>query len=139
MWKCPNCERIFEKSKQPHSCHKVLLQKHFKNKDKAEELFNILVKKINDDVGKCTIISLPCCIHLFGKYEFLAALPKKDELEIRFSLNRVLDSRRLKQSVPVSSKYFKNCIDISAGKEIDEELLKWIYEAYHLKEKNRNV
>ena len=70
---------------------------------------------------------------MFGNYDFLAALPKKEKLEIRFSLNRVLDSPRLKQSVPVSSNFFKNCIDISDTTEINDEIINWLTESYHLK------
>jgi hypothetical protein len=134
MWNCDNCGKSFEKAKQPHSCKKVPLESHFKNKEKAKELFDYLVKKVNSEVGKCKLISLPCCIHLFGKYDFLAALPKKDKLEIRFGLNRKLESLRLKQSVPISANGVKNCININSKKEIDEELIKWLYEAYHLKD-----
>jgi hypothetical protein len=135
MWTCAKCGRIFEKAKQPHSCHKVPLEAHFKNKDKARELFDWLVKQLNKKIGKCKVISIPCCIHLFGSYDFLAVLPKKDKLEIRFGLDRKLDSPRLTQSVPVSSKYFKNCIDINNLREIDKELIGWLNEAYHLKDK----
>jgi len=99
MWTCSNCGRIFEKAKQPHSCRKVPLAQHFQSKDKAKEIFDYLVKQIDEKIGKCRIISLPCCIHLFGKYDFLAALPKKDRLEVRFGLDHVLENPRLKQSV----------------------------------------
>jgi hypothetical protein len=92
-----------------------------------------MVKVINDTIGICQIISLPCCIHLFGEYDFLAALPKKDRLEIRFALNRKIESVKLKQSVPISQKNFKHCIDIKTIKEIDTELIKWLNESYHLK------
>jgi hypothetical protein len=136
MWKCPKCNRIFEKAKQPHSCKKISLEQHFKNKEKARELFDFLIKEIKSEIGECQIISLPCCVHLFGKYDFLAALPKKDKLEIRFSLNRVLDSPRLKQSVPVSSKYYKNCVDLFETAEIDEEIIKWLTESYRLRQKS---
>lgn len=135
MWTCPKCGRIFEKENQPHSCHKIPLEQHFKNKDKAKELFDDLIKQINHRVGKCQIISLPCCIHLFGKYDFLAALPKKNKLEIRFTLDRELDSPRLKQCVLMSAKVYKNCFEISSEEEIDEEFLKWLDESFHLKDK----
>ncbi len=134
MWTCSKCGRIFEKAKQPHSCRKIPLDAHFKNKDKAKEIFDYLVKSINSKIGKCQIISLPCCIHLFGTYDFLAALPKKDRLEIRFGLDRKLDSPRFMQSVPVSAKYFKNCIDLKTIEEINEELFQWLNQAYHLKD-----
>ncbi len=135
MWTCPTCGRIFEKAKQPHSCNKVPLKDHFQNKDKAKELFDYLVERTSDKIGQCRIISLPCCVHLFGRYDFLAALPKKDGLEIRFGLDRKLDSSRLKLAVPITAKYFKNCIDLKAKGEIDAELLQWLTEAYHLKDK----
>lgn len=135
MWTCTKCGRIFEKTKQPHSCNKVSLESHFKNKDKAKELFECLYKQINKKIDKCKIISIPCCIHLFGKYDFLAVLPKISGIEIRFGLNRELESPRLKQSVPLSLKSCKNCVDVNSEKEIDGELIGWLEEAYHLKDK----
>jgi hypothetical protein len=133
MWSCPKCNRIFQKENQPHSCRSVSLEQHFQNKQKAKKLFDFLVDQINHKIGKCSLISLPCCVHLFGNYDFLAAFPKKDKLEIRFSLDRVLDSPKLIQSVPVSLKYYKNCLDIYKTEEIDDELIKWLTESYHLK------
>jgi hypothetical protein len=134
MWACTKCGRIFKKEKQPHSCNKIPLKEHFKNKEKAEELFNDLVEQINNKIGKCKIISLPCCIHLFGKYDFLALLPKKEGLEVRFSLNKKITKPRIKQTVPLSTVNFKNCLQISSEGDIDKELLEWLEESFHLKD-----
>lgn len=134
MWICLKCERIFQKANQPHSCHKVSLEDHFNNRGLAKELFDILVKEIIEKIGKCKIISIPCCVHLYGNYDFLAALPKKEKLEIRFVLGRILSSPRLNQNVPVSKRYYKNCINLKNKEEINTELLGWIKEAYHLKD-----
>jgi hypothetical protein len=134
MWTCSKCGRVFKKANQPHSCKKVPLEKHFKGKKHAKELFEYLLKQINSEVGKCKIISIPCCVHLFGKYDFLAALPKKDKLEIRFALDRKIDSPRLKQCVPMSSKVYKNCFDISTKEELNKEFINWIRKSYHLKD-----
>ncbi len=135
MWTCTKCGRIFAKVKQPHSCKKISLELHFKNKYKAKKLFEFLVKQISEKIGKYKIISIPCCIHLFGKYDFLAALPKKNGLEIRFALNREFNSQRLKQSVPLSAKVFKHCFEIASDKEINDEFIEWLKESYHLKDK----
>jgi len=136
MWICLKCGRIFDHKFQPHSCKKIPLEEHFGNKPRARELFDLLVKEADTKIGKCRIISLPCCIHLFGTYNFLAALPKKDRLEIRFALPRKLDSPRFRQGVPLSAKSYKNCLDISSQQEIDEELIKWLDESYHLKDQH---
>jgi hypothetical protein len=135
MWTCTKCGRVFEKVEQPHSCSKIPLEAHFQNKGKAKEIFGYLVEQIDSKIGKCKVISLPCCIHLFGKYDFLAALPKKDRLEVRFGLDHKLDSPRLKISIPISVKNFKNCIDLIKKEEINEELICWLNEAYLLKDK----
>ena len=71
--------------------------------------------------------------NLYGRYDFLAVLPKKDRLEIRFALSRILDTPRLKQSVPVSATKHKNCIDLHTKEEVDGELMGWVKEAYTLK------
>lgn len=133
MWTCSKCGRIFKKTKQPHSCRKIPLAKHFKNKEHAKELYEYLLDQINDKAGPCKVISIPCCIHLFGKYDFIAILPKKYGLEIRFALDRKLKTERLKSSVPMSSKVFKNCFDIKNKEEIDNELLGYLKESYSLK------
>lgn len=135
MWTCPKCGRIFEKANQPHSCHRVPLEKHFKNKDKAKVLFDYLVGQINTNIGNCQIISIPCCVHLFGNYDFLAALPKIDRLEIRFAIYRKIENPRINQCVLMSAKVFKICLDVTAREEIDVELIRWLSEAYHLKDK----
>lgn len=133
MWTCHNCDRIFQKANQPHSCRKVSPESHFENKEKAREIFDYLHRQIEQKIGKCTIVSLPCCIHLFGNYDFLAVLPKKDRIEIRFALHRTVVTSRLKVSVPMSAKVFKNCLDIGSREEIDNELLGWLDESYYLK------
>lgn len=133
MWTCPKCDRIFEKANQPHSCRKIPLEQHFKNKDKARDLFDYLIKQIDASIGKCRLISLPCCVHLFSHYDFLAVLPKKDRLEIRFALNRQLDTPRVKVCVPLSTRLFKNCLDITSVGQIDTQLMDWLTESYNQK------
>ena len=133
MWTCPECKRIFQKAKQPHSCRNIPLEQHFKNKDKAKELFDFLVSSVNSKVGAVQVISIPCCVHLFGTYDFLAVLPRKNRMEIRFGLDRQLNNPRLKVSVPMSSKVFKNCLVISSKQEIDDEFMGWLKESYYLR------
>jgi len=134
MWTCSKCGRIFDKENQPHSCKKIPLEDHFRNKDKAKELFDYLIGNVNTKIGKCKIISIPCCVHLFGTYDFLAALPKKVGLEIRFALDRELKSPRITQRVPLSLTTVKNCLQVQSKKEIDDELIGWVSESYHLKD-----
>jgi len=133
MWTCPNCERIFQKKNQQHSCKKYPIENHFKGKELMKDLFHYLYDEMNKHVGRCKIVSLPCCIHLFGNYDFMAILPKKTELEIRFILDRKITSSRIENHVPVSAKNYKNILRISSRNDIDDELLKWLKESYQFK------
>jgi hypothetical protein len=134
MWMCAKCERAFQKINQPHSCKKVSVRFHFEKKEKAKKLFYVLLERIENNIGKCRIISLPCCIHLFGSYDFLAALPKKDSLEIRFALNHKIKTHRLKVSIPLSKNVYKNCFNIQNELDYDQEFINWLRESYHLKD-----
>lgn len=133
MWACNKCKRVFTRTKQQHSCKTIPLEQHFKNKPLAKELFNNLLLQISKDIGKCKIISLPCCIHLFGNYDFLAILPHRDNLEVRFAYRGNIKSSRVTQSVNLSTQLIKICVDIKNIEEIDTELLEWLKTSYSLK------
>lgn len=82
------------------------------------------------------MLSIPCCIHPYGKYDFMAILPKKDGvLELRFALGRELKEKRITARIPLSSKTYKNCLFIKSPSDINPELLKWLKESYNLKDK----
>lgn len=133
MWTCPKCSRIFQKKGQAHSCKKVPLESHFEGKEAAKKLYDFLLKKIKTKVGPVKEISLPCCVHLFGKYDFIAILPKKDSLELRFILDKKLKNKRFSNIVPMSGISIKYCLYISSPQEIDQELLDWLKQSYSYK------
>ncbi|MFA6553819.1 MAG: DUF5655 domain-containing protein [Patescibacteria group bacterium] len=136
-WTCPECHRQFAKKGQQHSCATKPLKDHFTNKLEAYKLFQLLLKKIELQIGKIKILSIPCCIHLYGSYDFMAILPKmKGVLELRFALDHTLKNKRIFASVPISSTSHKNCLRITSAIDIDAELLGWLKQSYsmHVKE-----
>lgn len=135
MWTCPTCGRAFGRQGQSHSCRTMALEQHFRNKATAKGLFDQLCEEINSSIGQCEVISLPCCIHLCGKYDFLAAFPRRDRLEISVALDRPLEGHRVRQSVAISATSYRSCVDLRSRPEIDEELMAWLAEAYHLRDK----
>ena len=133
MWTCPKCGRIFNREGQQHSCKKVPLESHFTGKQRAKELYDAVADRIGKEIGPVKTISLPCCVHLFGTYDFVALLPKKDKLEIRFALDRELKDSRIYTTVPLSKSSYKNCLYVWSKDEIDDELIEWLKESYNLK------
>lgn len=59
-------------------------------------------------------------------------LAKKERLEIRFVLERELGNSRVQRSARISRTLYKHSVDVQADDDIDEELLGWVREAYHL-------
>lgn len=130
-WRCPVCQRSFRRARQPHSCKSVALDDHFRrNKTLKPLVFDRLLDALHGQVGPCEVVSLPCCIHLFGSHDFLAVLPKKDRLEIRFALRHELEDPRVTRSTQISRTSYKHSVDVAAAEEIDETLLGWLHEAY---------
>jgi hypothetical protein len=124
---------MFQRVRQQHSCATKPLSEHFKNKPEAFNLYKKLLSVIKIKVGKYKVISIPCCIHLFGKYDFLVILPKKDGIiEIRIALDRAIKDKRIVNCVPLSSKCYKNCLNINSPADIDSKLIGWIKESYSL-------
>lgn len=135
MWRCPKCNRTFVRTRQTHSCETVSFEEHFEHKDALRSLFDHLLNELNSHVGRCEVVSLPCCIHLCGEYDFLAVLPRKDSLETRFVLRREVKNARVKSSTRISRSLYKHRVDIAAGEDIDEEFRGWLREAYHLRDR----
>lgn len=134
LWICPKCGRIFEKKNQAHSCKVYPLRNHFKGKEAvAVPLFRKLKARIKKDIGQIKVISLPCCIHLFGKFDFAAVFPLKDKIRIHFVLDYKLKSPRIYSFSKYSVSRYKYAIYIKDESKIDKELIGWMKEAYNLR------
>lgn len=120
-----------------HSCKSVPIEFHFENKDIAKKIYDDLFKIVTGKIGKCQEISLHCCIHRFGTYDFLALLPKKEGLEVRFALDKTIKSERIIESIRLSKTSYKNCLYLNDTADIDDELLGWITESYSLKDRQK--
>jgi hypothetical protein len=130
-WRCPTCGRGFARTGQQHSCRVVALEEHLPEGDPRRPLFDALLAAVRDEVGRCDVVSLPCCVHLAGRHDFLAVLPRKGRLELRFTLPRALRASRVRRAEPISRTAVKHSLDIAADTDIDAELLGWVREAYH--------
>jgi hypothetical protein len=133
-WRCPTCGRTFRRTAQQHSCRRVPLEDHLKAGD-ARSRFEQLLAVVRRDVGPCEVLSLPCCIHLVGSYDFLAVLPRPERLEIHLALERELDDPRILASNRLSATSWMHRVDLRTDADLDELFLDWVREAYHLRDR----
>lgn len=129
VWVCPTCGRSFRRSGQVHSCRVVTLDEHFRGKPTLRVLFDRLVAAVNDAAGPCEVVPLPCCIHLSQGHDFLAVLPRRDRLEVRFTLSEQLHHPRVTRSARTGATGVKHSVDVRSVDDMDEELLDWIRQA----------
>jgi hypothetical protein len=138
-WRCPRCSRVFRRTGQQHSCRTVSLEEHLAHDDAMRPVFDELLARVRREIGAADIVALPCCIHLAGSEDFLAVLPRRRWLELRFTLRRELDSPRITHATRISSTKHKHSTNIATVQDIDGELLGWLREAYHLEPTSRSA
>ena len=136
LWKCPRCHREFAKTNQSHSCILYPLEKHFKNKEFAKNLFDDLVKKINKKVGPLKIESLPCCIHLVSNYTFGAVWAMRDKIRVDFRVDKKITTSKIYKVIRMSANRYLYYFDIKNPEDIDNKFLNWIKSAYSLNKKS---
>lgn len=132
MWKCIKCNREFSKKNQSHSCVVYPIEEHFKGKEYSTNLFKVLVKKIEKNIGEIKIESLPCCIHLVSDYTFSGVWLLKDKLRLDFRVNYQIDSEKIIKQEKLSSNRYLYYIELKEEKDIDIDVLKWIKDSYFL-------
>ena len=93
-------------------------------------LLDGLVAAIEAHIGPCRVVSLPCCIHLVAVEDFLAVLPRRDRLEVRFTVPRRIDDPRTVAASPTSRSAYQHRVLLDAAEDIDPVLLGRITEAY---------
>lgn len=131
-WCCPSCGRTFRRAGQPHSCHVVALEDHLPAGHPMRPVFDHLLAEVHARTGACEIVALPCCVHLKGREDFVAVLPRKRYLQVRFSLDRELDDPRIRRSAQISRTTFKHVVEVADAADVDEQLLDWLAEAHDL-------
>lgn len=133
LWTCPKCQRKFEKKSQVHSCRFYPVEKHLAGKsEEAKSLYEILLRKMEKEVGTFRIESLPCCIHFVRDpaYTYGCVYILKDKIRVHFTIESKLEDSRIGKFTQMSANRWLYSLDIKSEEEIDKELLTWLKQAY---------
>lgn len=131
-WTCPNCQKEFRNKNQWHSCARVDIDKHFLNKaPSTKTTFDALMNIVNE-FGPVTVDSIKTAIQLRCGATFLSITPKKNYLELAFSLPYSADEFPVFKTIRVSSKRVLHYLVLEDVQEIDEQLKSWLKQAYDL-------
>ena len=133
FWKCPKCGREFSKKNQWHSCISISLEDHFINKpQKLKKIFDFLQKKMRN-FGEIKIDSVKTSINFGGKSQFCVIFVLMNYLKLEFVFNKKIENSRIIRLRGPTNKLFTHTLRIDKLEDIDDTLLNWLRESYHLR------
>ena len=133
-WTCPNCKRTFGKKNQSHlTCEPAIsLEEYFSVARPFEKpIFDAVISRLGHFEG-LIVDPLNIGILLKNGPMFAELRPKTRWTALGFHLPRkVRNNRFSRKIVQVGKKHF-HVINILDPAEIDDEVIEWLTEAYHL-------
>lgn len=106
---------------------------HLKDKEPiVSEIYTKLIEKLSK-FGPIKIEPKKTSIHLGNRFGFAGVYTRKDYINLEVHLNYRLSSDRVSKIEQGSANRFHHTIRLTNPKDIDQELLIWLKEAYDLK------
>ncbi len=131
-WKCPNCERPFAKTHQPHSCQTASTEIHFKGKNPVSmEIYNALVAQLRR-FGEFRVDAVKTSINLIHKYHFGSVTVQDEGLRLGFVSDEPIRSSRIVQTQELGPSRVGHSVKLRSASEVDGELLDWLRTAHAL-------
>ncbi len=133
LWRCPDCGREFANRNQWHSCVSVPVESHFEGRPAfLYDLFDDLVKMMEEH-GPVRMDAVPSSINLGARAHFAGVRVATDHLRVEFILDRTLEDPRITRSEHVGKNIYAHYAKVSAKRNLDDQLLGWLAEAYRLR------
>jgi hypothetical protein len=137
-WTCPECNRKFRVTNQPHSCYLTAPDHHFK--DKPEEIRKIYdkIRLFLDGCGPHSVTFVKNAIIVSGISTFMAIKPRKEYIDIEFILAEESCEFPVHKTVRVSKYKVAHFVKLGSAEEFDGPVKNWIREAYELNMKRNS-
>lgn len=108
-------------------------QSHFQNKNAVVmSIYQKLIVEL-DKFGPVKIEPKKTSIHLANRFGFAGVYTRKDYINIEIHLSHKLNGKRIVKVEQASPNRYHHTIKLSEVKDVDQELLRWLKEAYDLK------
>lgn len=131
-WTCPNCSKEFRNKNQEHSCARVPIDDHFRNKPiEIRMIYDRLMQEIMR-FGDVSVNPVKTSIQVKAGATFLSIRPKCDRLEIEFQLGREIAKLPITKVFPISRNRVLHTAILESYEQVDQELTEWLRESYEL-------
>jgi len=132
MWTCPDCGKKFRNTNQWHSCYRLSLDDHLRNK--PEHIRNTVVKLVRriENFGPIQLNPVKSSIQVRAGATFLSIRPKKNHIEIEFQLGRLIEDFPVHRAVRISGNRVLHFVFLQEPGDIDDLLTDWLEESFWL-------
>jgi hypothetical protein len=130
MWTCPKCGNEFVNKNTYHSCRRGRVEDVFAGKPPSvRALFDRLRERI-ESIGPVKLVPYRDRVAFMTRVRFAGASPRMKWLDVGFWLPRRIESPRLRRVETLLPNAHIHWLRVSEARELDEELLGWLCEAY---------
>lgn len=132
MWMCPECERRFGKNKQSHECAPAMsLDEYFET---GPDFERPIYEAIHAHLTSLDphIYEEPVSVGIFVKRRttFLQLRTMTRWVAVCFNVDRRVTSDRLARKIVEHGGRFYHVVNVGSYREVDDELLRWLTEAW---------
>jgi hypothetical protein len=132
LWKCPKCGRRFANKNQWHSCTKITVAEHLRDKTAvAIEIYKAFEAAVRE-CGPVRAHPTRTRIGFIARMTFTSASLRARWIDVGLILPYRLDSTRIRKVETYGPSSYGHYLRIRAIDEIDDELSEWLREAYRL-------
>lgn len=129
LWICPDCDRPFANRNQEHSCGTWTLDRHFRGRPRARELYEAFLEAVHE-CGPVKAIPAKTRIGLQTRMIFAAVMPRKTYLRGHLVLARRREDPRFLRVETYSPRNHVHVFELRSEAEIDARFRELIREAY---------
>ena len=131
-WTCPTCKKEFKTANQAHSCARVPIDDHFKNKPGGIRMIYDRIMQEVMQFGDISVNPVKTSIQIKAGATFLSIRPKRDRVEIEFQLGREISTFPITRSFRISKNRVLHSAVIESFEQVNQELVEWLRESYEL-------
>ena len=136
-WTCPNCKKEFRNKNQVHSCAKVDLEDHLKNKSpQVIATFDKLMRELGK-FGEVTFNPVKTSVQVRVGATFLSIKPKKEYMEIEFQLGDEVDEFPIYKNIRISKNRVLHFAILKSPQEVNTHLINWLKKSHELVNKQK--
>jgi len=131
-WICPNCKKEFKNKNQAHSCARVDLEDHLRNKSpQIKATFDKLMQELRK-FGEITLNPVKTSIQVKTVSTFLSIRPKKMSIEIEFQSGSEVNESPVYKNFRISKNRVLHFAVLKSPEDVNAKLMGLIKKSYEL-------